>query len=658
MAFTKPKPCHGTCWWVFNYLENGGVSKEGHVDRALGHDTNMMLNGRPWYKVMDETRRQFGHDRPPKNGGEPRTYYHYVLAPDPKDFEEISPEEGLRRVRELATRWAQEYVPNNQWMIVYHDDGANGNIHAHVVVNTSNMLTGKKHHESNADFARACAITDRLCREVGLSVLMPKPGDEEYDRVLEDANHSRRESGEKPVERTAPRRHKTATQPRVVSGPERYLRGRSWKSLLRQAIDAAVMDSASFEDFQRLLRQRGYDVYQNKRGELVYVWSDGERRIRDYKLGLMYQTDLLATRFMDLRFTRAGWETNRGRWSRSVESGERVARLTIEEVEHAERLARKYGCIGLSDVELRLNAARDALRIVTDEIESMRKTMDSLQADLRDARLVESLAPSIEPSRIDGRVVSAPVTADVLRSYEAARKHLLRREHPTDVSSLEQSVEAMRVNILSRTDRMGELSTAAEELTEAYRVAKAIDSHVTAGADAERERYGERLRHADEAFTHGATRRTARRVATQRAGKRQPLETDALSPSVISEEEWVAWLSTHTLRIERHPATPAPEPTRWDTEASSVASTQDTEVEVGYDQVAHPEETARPVTPQGAVQEPVEGVPERDAEESVLQASGATQTDEVRAQEPKRTEPTEDVGSQTPEDGEVDRDER
>ena len=53
-----------------------------------------------------------------------------------------------------------------------------------------------------------------------------------------------------------------------------------------------------------------------------------------------------------------------------------------------------------------MDAARESLRLVVDEAEGLEKLESSLERDLRDARLVEGLAPSIEPSRVDGRVVS------------------------------------------------------------------------------------------------------------------------------------------------------------------------------------------------------------------------------------------------------------
>ena len=90
-----------------------------------------------WAAVMDETRRTFGNDLPWR-GKRVRTYKHYVVSPDPKDGA------GLSALRELATAWAEEHFSEFEVAIVYHDDNERGIPHAHVVVNNTNIETGRR----------------------------------------------------------------------------------------------------------------------------------------------------------------------------------------------------------------------------------------------------------------------------------------------------------------------------------------------------------------------------------------------------------------------------------------------------------------------------------------------------------------------------------
>lgn len=86
---------------------------------------------------MDGTRSRWRNDTP--WGGRPcRTYKHYVLSPDPKDHV------GLDDLRELTVSWAREHFGDYEVAIVYHDDNAGHIPHAHVVVNNTDIVTGRR----------------------------------------------------------------------------------------------------------------------------------------------------------------------------------------------------------------------------------------------------------------------------------------------------------------------------------------------------------------------------------------------------------------------------------------------------------------------------------------------------------------------------------
>lgn len=90
-----------------------------------------------WAAAMDDTRSRWRNDTP--WGGRPcRTYKHYVLSPDPKDYV------GLDALRELTVAWAREHFGNFEVAIVYHNDNARNIPHAHVVVNNTNVVTGRR----------------------------------------------------------------------------------------------------------------------------------------------------------------------------------------------------------------------------------------------------------------------------------------------------------------------------------------------------------------------------------------------------------------------------------------------------------------------------------------------------------------------------------
>lgn len=90
--------------------------------------------------------------------------YHIIQAFKPG---EIEPELALS----IAQEFVREHLPGYEAVIAVHDD--KDHIHAHILFNSVNRETGKKYH-SNARsyYEQIRGISDRLCREHGLSVIL------------------------------------------------------------------------------------------------------------------------------------------------------------------------------------------------------------------------------------------------------------------------------------------------------------------------------------------------------------------------------------------------------------------------------------------------------------------------------------------------------
>lgn len=90
--------------------------------------------------------------------------YHIIQSFRPG---EITPGLAL----EIAQEFVREHLPGYQAVIGIHTDREH--IHAHIVFNSVNQFTGEKYH-SNAQsyYQQIRGISDRLCREHGLSVIM------------------------------------------------------------------------------------------------------------------------------------------------------------------------------------------------------------------------------------------------------------------------------------------------------------------------------------------------------------------------------------------------------------------------------------------------------------------------------------------------------
>ena len=229
-----------------------------------------------WAAVMDATRRAYGNDLPWRSK-RVRTYKHYVVSPDPKDAIELD------ALRSLATAWAAEHFSEYEVAIVYHDDNQNGIPHAHVVVNNTNLETGKRLQDPDPK-ALASSLQE-IAEGQGLSALRPP------ERKGVAARAAKRH----------PRAHPQTYRSEYLRRAEKELTDRgeySWTADIRARVRIARSASRSVKDFKGLLSSMGIEVSDNsqkaQRRDWIYALADHPtRRISGERLGLSYSRERL-----------------------------------------------------------------------------------------------------------------------------------------------------------------------------------------------------------------------------------------------------------------------------------------------------------------------------------------------------------------------------
>lgn len=229
-----------------------------------------------WAAAMDGTRHAFGNDLPWR-GKRVRTYKHYVVSPDPKD------RIGLDALQDLAIAWASEHFTNHEVAIVYHDDNQNGIPHAHVVVNNTNLETGRRLQDP--DPKALAASLQEMATTRGLRALRPP----EPEGVAARA--------EKHHPRTRPSTYRNV----YVRRAEQELANRgeySWTADIRARVSIARSVSRSESEFRSLLDSLGVTVSDNSpratRHDWIYALADHPtRRVSGERLGLSYGREKL-----------------------------------------------------------------------------------------------------------------------------------------------------------------------------------------------------------------------------------------------------------------------------------------------------------------------------------------------------------------------------
>ena len=155
MAVTKILARNGGLRVAIEYVLNGNKTQEHILTAHLNCDP-----GHAYQQMMD-TKRELG-----KLDG--RQCYHIIQSFAP---EEITPELAL----EIATEFAREHLSGYQVVIGTHTD--RHHIHNHILFNSVNDETGEKYHCSREDYYKQIrSVSDRLCREHGLSIIMEGDG--------------------------------------------------------------------------------------------------------------------------------------------------------------------------------------------------------------------------------------------------------------------------------------------------------------------------------------------------------------------------------------------------------------------------------------------------------------------------------------------------
>ena len=285
MAVLKAINGHTGCGRIKDYLEKGGrallrdffnlswdeVEDKG-LDAALKDEVD-------WALEMDALRHDYGNDRPWK-GQRAITFRHYVISPDPGDGIDL---EGLRGLTHV---WVRKHFSDYQVAVVYHDDNRQGIPHAHIVVNNTNLETGRRLHIPNAlDMNRSL---QEVAKARGLTA---------FDNEMPKGRVGRSDP------RTPPRpRTRWAT---YINKAERGILdagGYSWVSDIRNRVSVAKVLSRNEGEFMRILELMEIEVAENStqapREDWIFSLADQpSRKVSGERLGMTFGKIALTERF-------------------------------------------------------------------------------------------------------------------------------------------------------------------------------------------------------------------------------------------------------------------------------------------------------------------------------------------------------------------------
>ena len=244
MAVTKIKPVKSTLSKALDYIENPDKTDGKMLISSFGCS----------YETADI---EFGYTLSQALDKGSNLAFHLIqsFAPGEVDYEKAH--EIGKQLADAVTKGQHEYV------VTTHID--KGHIHNHVIFCAVNFVDHHKYNSNKRSYYGIRNMSDKLCRENGLSVVVPGKGSK----------------GKSYAEYQA---EKTGT---------------SWKGKLKTALDALIPQVSSFEELLQRLQAAGYEI---KPGKYVSCRAPGQERFTRLKtLGADYTEEAIRERIAGRR---------------------------------------------------------------------------------------------------------------------------------------------------------------------------------------------------------------------------------------------------------------------------------------------------------------------------------------------------------------------
>ena len=244
MAVTKIKPVKSTLSKALDYIENPDKTDGKMLISSFGCS----------YETADI---EFGYTLSQALDKGNNLAFHLIqsFAPGEVDYEKAH--EIGKQLADAVTKGQHEYV------VTTHID--KGHIHNHIIFCAVNFVDHHKYNSNKRSYYGIRNMSDKLCRENGLSVVVPGKGSK----------------GKSYAEYQA---EKTGT---------------SWKGKLKNAVDALIPQVSSFEELLQRLQAAGYEI---KPGKYVSCRAPGQERFTRLKtLGADYTEEAIRERIAGRR---------------------------------------------------------------------------------------------------------------------------------------------------------------------------------------------------------------------------------------------------------------------------------------------------------------------------------------------------------------------
>ena len=446
MAVTKIKAIRGTLSKAIAYILNPEKTDEKLLVSSYGCASETAAREFEWTRKIAE-----------QKGMNPvRIIARHVI----QSFEigEVTPE----LAHEIGKQFADETLGGKyEYVLTTHID--KDHVHNHLIFNAVDFVDYHAYKSYKRIYYDMREVSDRLCKENGLSVIPPSQnkgmGYKEYTEAK---------------------------------------RGTSWKQKLKQTIDRLVITAKDYDDFLRLMQEAGYEI---KTGKYISFRAEGQERFtRSKTIGENYTEERIKERIAGRTPRRSQRQTTRKGVSLIGDIQERIRLIDSKGYEHKAKLtilkeaARTLNyltdnnLLQYADLEKKVEDVHSSYDRTGKELKGVEARLREVQPLIKNISNYQRLKPVYDAFQKAKDKPSFKAKHEVeLVIFEAARSTLLAMQGDEKLPSL-KTLQAEQQRLLDEQQRLyDERAKLKKEVKQIETIKSNVDTFLAPSADHDRD---------------------------------------------------------------------------------------------------------------------------------------------------------------------------
>ena len=446
MAVTKIKAIRGTLSKAIAYILNPEKTDEKLLVSSYGCASETAAREFEWTRKIAE-----------QKGMNPvRIIARHVI----QSFEigEVTPE----LAHEIGKQFADEILGGKyEYVLTTHID--KDHVHNHLIFNAVDFVNYHAYKSYKRIYYDMREVSDRLCKENGLSVIPPSQnkgmGYKEYTEAK---------------------------------------RGTSWKQKLKQTIDRLVITAKDYDDFLRLMQEAGYEI---KTGKYISFRAEAQERFtRSKTIGENYTEERIKERIAGRTPRRSQRQTTPKGISLIGDIQERIRLIDSKGYEHKAKLtilkeaARTLNyltdnnLLQYADLEKKVEDVHSSYDRTGKELKGVEARLREVQPLIKNISNYQRLKPVYDAFQKakDKPGFKAKHEAELV-IFEAARSTLLAMQGDEKLPSL-KTLQAQQQRLLDEQQRLyDERAKLKKEVKQIETIKSNVDTFLAPSADHDRD---------------------------------------------------------------------------------------------------------------------------------------------------------------------------